>query len=144
VSIKHFQRIFPKNFKQKLILRCYISTRYAALTRINNPRGAVRTGQNIPKPHRVRTVRGAVDISSLDEWKRFFSLVEESFRTQSSICSWEGIRDSFARWTFIASVVSHQRFRWKKQGCFVLFTAPHFPHVATTRQSFLDHLSQNG
>jgi len=32
--------------------------------KINNPRGAVRTRQNIPKPHRVRAVRGAVDISS--------------------------------------------------------------------------------
>jgi len=33
--------------------------------KINNPRGAVRPWQNIPKPHRVRAVRGAVDISSL-------------------------------------------------------------------------------
>ena len=32
--------------------------------KINNPRGAVRTRQNIPKPHRVRAVRGAVDISN--------------------------------------------------------------------------------
>jgi len=32
--------------------------------KINNPRGEVRTRQNIPKPHRVRAVRGAVDISS--------------------------------------------------------------------------------
>ena len=35
-------------------------------TKINNPRGAVRTRQNIPKPHRVRAVRGAVDMSTVD------------------------------------------------------------------------------
>jgi len=33
--------------------------------KFNNPRGAVRTQQNIPKPHRVRAVRGAVDISTV-------------------------------------------------------------------------------
>jgi len=38
--------------------------------KINNPRGAVRTRKNIPKPHRVRAVRGAVDISIADYSKR--------------------------------------------------------------------------
>ena len=33
--------------------------------KINNPRGAVRTRQNIPKPHRVHAVRGAVDICTV-------------------------------------------------------------------------------
>jgi len=33
--------------------------------KINNPRNAGRTRQNIPKPHRVRAVRGAVDISRM-------------------------------------------------------------------------------
>jgi len=41
-------------------------------TKINNPRGAVRTRQNIPKPHRVRAVRGAVDISSCNHVGSFY------------------------------------------------------------------------
>ena len=34
-------------------------------TKINSPRGAVRRLHNIPKPHRVRAMRDAVDISTL-------------------------------------------------------------------------------
>jgi len=42
-------------------------------TKINNPRGAVRTRQNIPKPHRVRAVRGAVDISNTHKTAKYES-----------------------------------------------------------------------
>ena len=46
-------------------------------TKINNPRGAVR--QNIPKPHRVCAVRGAVDISSVDTQRREKNFVGKHF-----------------------------------------------------------------
>ena len=77
VSIKHKNcehQAFLKNFFEKSfgIAKTHFKMLYFhavrgadAGTKINNPRGAVRTRQNIPKLHRVRAVRGAVDISSL-------------------------------------------------------------------------------
>jgi len=47
--------------------------------KINNPRGVVRTRQNIPKPHRVRAVRGAVDISEKLEWTGNTYVLRTSF-----------------------------------------------------------------
>jgi len=65
VSIKNFSKKSLGIAKTHFKMLYFHTVRGAdAGAEINNPRGAVRTRQNIPKPHRVRAVRGAVNISN--------------------------------------------------------------------------------
>jgi len=59
VSIKNFSKKSFGIAKTHFKMLYFHAVRGADVgAKTNNPRGAVRTRQNIPKPHRVRAVRG--------------------------------------------------------------------------------------